>query len=613
MRRLLSLFAPVLVALASFAAPASAQQSQFFNQPSFSGIPVDHCAEFGRACGQSGADLFCQRTGFDAAASFETQRSPRTYVIGSARQCATGNCTALRDVTCVNQASADPAYADPAGPQTRRFINPTEDGIAIDHCVRFGRNCGRAGARQFCEIQGFKGAIDHQTYRARRTYVMGDGRYCESGNCTAFSSITCSNADNRGRVVADGPSGKPSAIGPQLFSFPSVRGVAVDHCAQFGRNCGRGGADLFCRSEGLGRAESWKTFQAGRTFVAGANDFCTSGNCTGFSQVTCQPVGYAEPEPVRKNPTAKPRSRTYDRPQVSGLVVDHCETLGRNCGRGGADQLCRSQGFDQASDWQTFPAGRTYVIGSGRACTSGNCTGFASVTCETFGRLGAPNSPAPVAPRPGPAQTFDNPKFQGYPVDHCATFGRNCGRGGAEEFCASAGFERADTWRTYAAGQSFVIGSGEVCNTGNCTALSSVTCSGSLGYAEPQQPRYNDTPATPRRDRGDGEGRRGNRGNRGDDRSDRRRDRSERSDNRPQPTGPTQRFAFPQMNGLSVDHCAREGRRCGQGGANRYCRAQGLSTAVSWNTYRPGATVYAGSNEQCIGAQCTGLKDVVCQ
>jgi hypothetical protein len=63
---------------------------------------------------------------------------------------------------------------------------------------------------------------------------------------------------------------------------------------------------------------------------------------------------------------------------------------------------------------------------------------------------------------------------------------------------------------------------------------------------------------------------------------------------------------------LTVDQCAREGRRCGQGGANRYCKSQGMNQAVSWKTNSPGATVYLGSNERCTGSQCVGLVDVVC-
>ncbi len=74
-------------------------------------------------------------------------------------------------------------------------------------------------------------------------------------------------------------------------------------------------------------------------------------------------------------------SRQFNYPQQGGAVVDACVTWATDCGRGGADQFCRQQGFRGAISWYTFHPGRTYVIGSRQICTGNNCTGFQNVVC----------------------------------------------------------------------------------------------------------------------------------------------------------------------------------------------------------------------------------------
>lgn len=458
------------------------------------------------------------------------------------------------------------AAAGPASAEDSRFFpTPNLFGIPVDHCESFARNCGRGGANAFCRNAGFDRAANWRTQQVPRTIIAQSNRECTSGNCTALRELTCEN------VAAALPPAPPPFHGGNIrrFDFPKVRGAALDHCAEFGRNCGRGGAELFCRAEGFARAQSWDTFQANRTYVAGSNRFCNGGFCTGFSQVTCEAGVTATPRPI--DPVPDP-GRTYRFPKVSGLAIDHCAQFGRDCGRGGADQLCRSQGFERASDWETFQAGQTFVIGSNRRCTSGNCTGFSRVTCVNTAAAPKPFIPQPVRPLPGPEQTFQYPKYQGYAVDHCERFGRNCGRGGANLFCESAGFERAERWTTYDTAQTYVIGSNRVCANSNCTGLAEVTCSGTtVTYPAPR-------PVDPF-----------------------------------QPTRPaTQRFDLPTERGLIVDHCARDGKRCGRGGARRFCKSKGFEKAESWDTFRPGATWILGSERRCEGSQCTGFSQVTC-
>jgi PAN domain len=71
----------------------------------------------------------------------------------------------------------------------------------------------------------------------------------------------------------------------------------------------------------------------------------------------------------------------FDNPMIQGTIVDRCATWGTDCGPGGANLFCRSNGFARALDWSTFQPGRTWVIGSGQMCQGDFCAGFRHVTC----------------------------------------------------------------------------------------------------------------------------------------------------------------------------------------------------------------------------------------
>jgi hypothetical protein len=89
-----------------------------------------------------------------------------------------------------------------------------------------------------------------------------------------------------------------------------------------------------------------------------------------------------------------------------------------------------------------------------------------------------------AAPQPGPGPgpgtgeltTIEWPRVNGIAVDHCQHLGQNCEGGGAHLFCQRQGYARAVTWMRYNPGQTFVIGSGQVCNGDHCVGYSTVTC-----------------------------------------------------------------------------------------------------------------------------------------
>jgi hypothetical protein len=72
------------------------------------------------------------------------------------------------------------------------------------------------------------------------------------------------------------------------FRNPRLKGAIVDACAEWGRECGAGGAAQYCRLRKFKGALSWKISYPGRTYVVGSNQFCNGATCRGFSFVRCQ-------------------------------------------------------------------------------------------------------------------------------------------------------------------------------------------------------------------------------------------------------------------------------------------------------------------------------------
>lgn len=92
-----SLFSLTLLGL-MFAAPAEAGVRNFF-LPEIAGARVDACLEAG-TCGKPAADFFCKVQGYDRAMIFQREASAQSRRIDSGQICATGACTAFKQVKC---------------------------------------------------------------------------------------------------------------------------------------------------------------------------------------------------------------------------------------------------------------------------------------------------------------------------------------------------------------------------------------------------------------------------------------------------------------------------------------------------------------------------------
>ena len=163
----------------------------------------------------------------------------------------------------------------------------------------------------------------------------------------------------------------PAAPGARRFEPPLVQGLPADQCESWSTNCGDGGAKAFCRLRGYERLVRWEHSKPGRTWVIGSARDCVGDFCTGYRYVEC-----AGPLPLTAEGT-----RRFEPALANGLPVDNCESWSKNCGEPGARAFCRAQGYGRALQWEFSRPGRTWVLGSDRACEGDFCVGFAYVVC----------------------------------------------------------------------------------------------------------------------------------------------------------------------------------------------------------------------------------------
>lgn len=163
----------------------------------------------------------------------------------------------------------------------------------------------------------------------------------------------------------------PPAAALRRFEPPTVQGLVADQCESWSTNCGDGGAKAFCRLRGYERVAKWEHSKPGRTWVIGSARDCTGDFCTGYRFVECAGL----------LPLTAAGTRRFQPALANGLPVDNCESWSTNCGEPGARAFCRSQGYGRALQWEFSRPGRTWVVGSKRACEGEGCVGFNYVVC----------------------------------------------------------------------------------------------------------------------------------------------------------------------------------------------------------------------------------------
>ena len=130
-------------------------------------VAVDWCYRFGRECGLPAAIGACRQFGYRrASAHTKADNVGRTYVLGDARFCNDPECDALSNVRCLDQ--IDPGDRVPTQGFERPAINGPNGWMRVDFCRRWGQDCGWPAADRFCELQGYRAAVEYARDSARR-------------------------------------------------------------------------------------------------------------------------------------------------------------------------------------------------------------------------------------------------------------------------------------------------------------------------------------------------------------------------------------------------------------------------------------------------------------
>jgi hypothetical protein len=79
-----------------------------------------------------------------------------------------------------------------------------------------------------------------------------------------------------------------SSTASKIFHNPSIGGIRLDRCLQYGANCDEPAASAWCRSNGLTRASAWSWENLSSTVGQDGHSCSGRGPCGGFSTILCE-------------------------------------------------------------------------------------------------------------------------------------------------------------------------------------------------------------------------------------------------------------------------------------------------------------------------------------
>lgn len=118
-----------------------------------------------------------------------------------------------------------------------------------------------------------------------------------------------------------------------------------------------------------------------------ANQAQAAFNQTFGQSIEPAPAPVAPPAPVTTKIVKKvaPRciTRIFYKPRMSGLRLDVCLKLNRDCGKPAADRFCQAMGYRRALSCKldNTPSTPTFIIGTQAICRQSFCKGFEMIEC----------------------------------------------------------------------------------------------------------------------------------------------------------------------------------------------------------------------------------------
>lgn len=156
------------------------------------------------------------------------------------------------------------------------FKHPKVGGNRLDWCFSFQKGCGEKAANAWCQSQGYKNAAAFsKAANVGLTRTIGDSSLCADTNCDSFSQITCFKP--------------PLPVAVLKYEAPTFKGLRLDWCYAWQKQCGKPAAEAFCQSKGHGGVKSFQkaAHVGGMTRVISNSQVC-DGNCDSFATIVCQ-------------------------------------------------------------------------------------------------------------------------------------------------------------------------------------------------------------------------------------------------------------------------------------------------------------------------------------
>ncbi|MBN9254557.1 MULTISPECIES: hypothetical protein [unclassified Mesorhizobium] len=157
------------------------------------------------------------------------------------------------------------------------FKHPKVGGNRLDWCFKFQNGCGEKAANAWCQDQGYKNATSFtKAANVGLTRTIGDSSLCADSHCDSFSQITCF---------------KPPIAAMAALSYytPTFKGLRLDWCYAWQKQCGKPAAEAFCQSKGHAGVKSFQKAAnvGGMTRLISNSQVC-DGKCDSFTSIVCE-------------------------------------------------------------------------------------------------------------------------------------------------------------------------------------------------------------------------------------------------------------------------------------------------------------------------------------
>jgi len=163
------------------------EDEKTYNKPRWFENRLDWCFKQGSECGQPAADNFCKRRRFTGARDFAADpnigSSEPTRISGTNEICNKNYCTGFKYITCYGPV-----------PSERIFANPVWKKYRLDACLKWGSECGKPAADEYCKKQGFSDSFYSVLDLERgnsKTRLIGTDEICDKNFCVGFQMIVC--------------------------------------------------------------------------------------------------------------------------------------------------------------------------------------------------------------------------------------------------------------------------------------------------------------------------------------------------------------------------------------------------------------------------------------